>query len=367
MKNLEPLFPEVIVRAEAPIVIAGPCSAETRQQTLSVAEALARGGVKIFRAGVWKPRTRPGGFEGVGEKALTWLREVKEQTGMKVITEVATPDHLRAVLDAGLDGVWLGARTAANPFAVQEIADAFAELPDEERRRPAVLVKNPVSPDLELWVGALQRLYGSGVRRLGAIHRGFSYYSHCPSAYRNAPYWTIPFELRRRFPELPLFFDPSHTGGSRELIAPLSREALDMGFDGLIVEVHNTPENALSDASQQLTPAEFFATVAPLRRGLEDSAEESLRLLREEIDLLDANLLELLGRRMEVSRRIGRVKQESGLSVVQPSRYARLISERTDAGEGLGLSAEFVRRLFAAVHEESVRHQLDKSGHAGED
>ncbi|MDE6311617.1 MAG: bifunctional 3-deoxy-7-phosphoheptulonate synthase/chorismate mutase type II [Muribaculaceae bacterium] len=358
MKNLESLFPDIFLPADAPLVIAGPCSAESREQTLSVAEALARGGVKIFRAGVWKPRTRPGGFEGAGEAALPWLQEVRERTGMRVITEVATADHLHAVLDAGLDAVWLGARTAANPFAVQEIADAFASLPEDERKRLAVLVKNPVSPDLELWIGALQRLYGAGVRRLGAIHRGFSYYSHGPGSYRNAPYWAIPFELRRRFPELPLFFDPSHTGGSREFIAPLSREALDLGFDGLIVEVHCNPDEALSDASQQLTPDEFFETVAKLRRGVEDPTKESLRILREEIDLLDARLLELLGQRMDVSRRIGKVKQASGLSVVQPSRYARLISERTGAGTVLGLSPEFVRRVFAAVHEESVRHQL---------
>lgn len=363
MENLQPLFSDfesLGLCSGAPALIAGPCSAESREQVLAAAEALAAGGVKIFRAGVWKPRTHPGGFEGVGQEALEWLADVRRLTGMRVMTEVATAEHVRAVAAAGLDGIWIGARTSANPFAVQEIADALAALPEEQRSRLAVLVKNPVSPDLELWIGALQRIYGAGVRRLGAIHRGFSFYTSGTSEYRNAPYWPIPIELRRRFPALPLYFDPSHTGGRRELIGPLSRQALDAGFDGLIIEVHPCPDCALSDAAQQLTPAAFFEAVGALSKGVDAPAEESLSVLRDEIDTLDAELLELLRRRMEVSARIGALKRDKGLSVVQPSRYARLIEERMAKGEALGLSPRFVRWLFSAIHDESVRCQMQR-------
>ncbi|MDE6277103.1 MAG: bifunctional 3-deoxy-7-phosphoheptulonate synthase/chorismate mutase type II [Muribaculaceae bacterium] len=359
MKNLRPLFPDLDIAADVPALVAGPCSAESRELTLEAALSLAAGGVRIFRAGVWKPRTHPGGFEGVGEQALPWLKEVQRTTGMKVVTEVATPDHVRAVVRAGLDGIWIGARTAANPFAVQEIADTLASLPQTARDGLAVMVKNPVSPDLELWIGALQRINGAGIRRLGAIHRGFGYYNPGSGApYRNAPYWAIPIELMRRFPELPVFFDPSHTGGRRDLVEPLSREALQMGFRGLIVEVHPEPDAALSDAAQQLTPEQFLHIAAPLRRGADSPSEESLTLLREDIDLIDSELLNLLKRRMDVSRRIGELKKRSGLSVVQPSRYARLIDDRTAAAASLGLSPEFIRKVFANIHEESVKTQL---------
>lgn len=361
MENLRPLFPDLPecgVLPHGPAIIAGPCSAESRGQTLATAEALARGGVRVFRAGIWKPRTRPGSFEGVGDEALPWLKEVRETTGMKVLTEVATPEHVASAVSAGLDGVWIGARTTTNPFAVQDIADALAALPEMERDRLAVLVKNPVNPDLELWIGALQRLYRAGVRRLGAIHRGFSYYAPGPSDYRNAPYWRIPIELHRRFPSLPLFFDPSHTAGVRRYVGPLSAQALEMCFDGLIVEVHCNPDAALSDAAQQLTPDDFLKMAGELRKSAEAPAEASLSILRDEIDALDKELLEVLSRRMDVSRRIGELKREQGLAVVQPSRYARLIDERTARAEALGLPAEFVRGIFSAIHEESVRRQL---------
>lgn len=361
MDDLKPLFPDIASCAlcpGGPVLIAGPCSAETREQTLDTATALAAGGVRIFRAGVWKPRTRPGGFEGVGGPALGWLAEVRGRTGMHVITEVATSAHVRAAVEAGVDGIWIGARTAANPFAVQELADAVATLPRERLDALAVLVKNPVSPDLELWIGALQRLYRAGVRRLGAVHRGFSYYAPGPADYRNAPYWRIPIELRRRMPSLPLFFDPSHTGGRREYIAPLSRQAMDMGFGGLIVEVHRNPDAALSDAAQQLTPDAFFRAVASLRKSTEAPSEAALTLLRDEIDDLDAELLAILRRRMEVSCRIGALKREQGLSVFQPRRYAALIDQRSARAEAIGLSPDFAKGIFSAIHEESVRLQI---------
>lgn len=361
MEDLLPVFPDFdscSLHPGGPFVMAGPCSAESREQTLAAARELAAGGVRVFRAGVWKPRTRPGGFEGIGEPALSWLAEAKALTGMRVLTEVATPGHVRAVVDAGLDGFWIGARTSANPFAVQEIADEVAKLDPARLESLAVFVKNPVSPDLELWIGALQRIYGAGVRRLAAIHRGFSFYAPAPSPYRNAPYWQIPIELKRRFPALPVIFDPSHTGGRRDLIASLSRQALDMGLDGLIVEVHCNPGDALSDSAQQLTPSAFFNVAEPLRRPAEASAEATLSLLRDEIDAVDSELLDLLSRRMDIARRIGEFKRAKGLAVVQPTRYARLIDERSASAEALGLSRDFAKRIFSAVHEESVRQQM---------
>lgn len=361
MEDLLPVFPDFdscSLHPQGPFVMAGPCSAESRARTLDAARALAAGGVRVFRAGVWKPRTRPGGFEGIGQPALAWLAEVKALTGMHVVTEVATPEHVKVVIDAGLDGFWIGARTSANPFAVQEIADAVAALDPARKQSLAVFVKNPVSPDLELWVGALQRIYMAGVRRLAAIHRGFSFYAPTPAPYRNAPYWQIPIELKRRFPALPVIFDPSHTGGRRDLIAPLSRQALDMGFDGLIVEVHCCPDEALSDSAQQLTPQAFFDATGPLRRPAEAPAEATLELLRDEIDAVDADILDLLSRRMAVARRIGELKRTKGLAVVQPARYARLIDERCARAEAGGLSPEFVKHFFSAVHEESVRQQM---------
>ena len=261
--DLKPLF-DAELFGDSPIILAGPCSAESEAQVLEAARALSKEGIKIFRAGVWKPRTKPGGFEGIGSPALSWLRKVKEETGMLTATEVANTRHLEEALAAGIDVLWIGARTSANPFAVQELADIFASLTPERRDSLTVLVKNPVNPDLELWIGALERIYGSGIRRLGAIHRGFSSYGK--HIYRNPPKWRIPIELHRRLPQLPIICDPSHIGGKRELIAPLSQQALDMNFDGLIIESHCHPEEALSDASQQLTPESLGYIVNSLRR-----------------------------------------------------------------------------------------------------
>ncbi len=353
MNDLLPIvFPEIA--AQRPTIIAGPCSAETEEQVLATARALAADGIRIFRAGVWKPRTKPGGFEGVGIEALAWLRRVKRETGMYVATEVATAEHAAAALDAGIDLLWLGARTTANPFAVQEVADAL------RGRDLPVLVKNPVSPDLELWIGALERLRNAGIRRLGAVHRGFS--SLDRGIYRNQPQWSIPIELHRRLPHLTIFCDPSHIGGRRELIAPLSQQAMDLGFDGLIVECHCAPESAWSDKEQQITPA----ALAALRRSLvirrSDEATESLHALRREIDKCDDELLELLARRMRIARDIGRYKKEHAMPVLQAERYNDLLDRRAAQACDLGMERDFIRTLLQAIHEESVRQQMHVLG-----
>lgn len=339
------------VDPKRPVVIAGPCSAETEEQVMATARELAKNGVKIFRAGIWKPRTKPGGFEGVGEQGLAWLRRVKDETGMLVATEVATKQHVNAALDAGVDVLWIGARTSANPFAMQEIADALVgvDVP--------VLVKNPVNPDLELWIGAMQRLYNAGLRRIGAIHRGFSAYGK--HLYRNMPQWHIPIELRRRLPNLTIFCDPSHIGGKRELVAPLSQQAMDMGFDGLIIESHCEPDSAWSDKSQQVTPEvlNFILHTLVVRDSVQTT--ESLALLRQQIDQIDSELLEALSKRMRVSREIGQYKKEHSMPVVQTGRYDDILNSRARSAEELGMSGEFMKVVYQAIHEESVRQQIE--------
>ncbi len=343
-------------RSHGPVIIAGPCSAESLQQVLTTARSLADAGVEYFRAGVWKPRTKPGGFEGIGSAALPWLAEVQRLTGMKAATEVATPRHLEEALAAGIEVVWIGARTSANPFAVQDIADALAALPADRRDALTVLVKNPVNPDLELWIGALERIYRAGVRRLGAIHRGFSSYGK--QLYRNPPMWRIPIELRRRIPGLPIICDPSHIAGSRDLVPHLSQQALDLNFDGLIVESHCTPDLALSDAAQQLTPEALTGMLASLETRANEAEGENLGELRRQIDSLDDELLEILAKRMRIAREIGRYKRENRMSVIQPVRYNDLMQRRVDHGASLDLSPDFVRNVLAAIHEESVRQQI---------
>lgn len=339
----------------SPAIVAGPCSAESRTMVLDTARALAEGGVKVFRAGVWKPRTRPGGFEGIGLPALGWLAEVKAVTGMAVATEVATAAHAVAAAEAGIDILWVGARTSANPFAVQEIADALARM----TVKPAVMVKNPVSPDLELWIGALQRLREAGIDRLGAIHRGFSTYGE--TVFRNRPCWSIPFELRRRIPSLTLLCDPSHIAGRRGLVESVAMKAMDMNFDGLMIECHPCPEDALSDAAQQLTPAALLELTAtlPRRRGGTSEADMHLDSLRERIDAIDESLLAILARRMALTDEIGRYKRSAGLAAVQPARYNEMMRSRISAAAALGLDSEFMRRMLTAIHEESVRRQVD--------
>ncbi len=334
-----------------PFVLAGPCSAETEEQVMNTARCLAKKGCKMFRAGVWKPRTKPGGFEGNGEKALPWLENVKKETGMLVATEVATPEHVELCLKHGIDILWVGARTSANPFAVQALADALkgVDVP--------LLVKNPVNPDLELWIGALERFNNAGVKRLAAIHRGFSSYDK--KIYRNLPMWHIPIELHRRYPALPMICDPSHIGGRRDLIAPLCQQAMDMGFDGLIVEAHCNPDTAWSDASQQITPDVLSYILSLLVVRSETVTTESIKELRFQIDELDNQLMELLAKRMRVCREIGQYKKEHNMTVVQAQRYNDIQSKRGVQGSLCGMSPEFTAHIFELIHEESVRQQIE--------
>ncbi len=348
--ELEPIKLEG-VSEERPLIISGPCSAETEEQVLSTAQQLAQKGVKIFRAGIWKPRTKPGGFEGVGVEGLAWLKEVKEQTGMYVSTEVATPKHVYECLKAGIDILWVGARTTANPFAVQDLADALkgVDIP--------IFVKNPVSPDLELWIGAMERINNAGLKRIGAIHRGFSSYDK--KFYRNLPQWHIPIELRRRIPNLPILCDPSHIGGKRELIAPLCQQAMDLGMDGLIIESHCNPDCAWSDASQQITPEvlDYILNLLVIRS--EHQSTENLRELRSQIDDCDNAIIELLAKRMRVCREIGTFKKEHGMTILQTGRYNEILDKRGAQGSLCGMDSEFVRNVFEAIHEESVRQQME--------
>lgn len=338
------------IDTQRPLIIAGPCSAENENQVLTTARQLAAGGVKIFRAGLWKPRTKPGCFEGVGAKGLPWLQRVRLETGMYIATEVATEQHIDIALDAGFDMLWIGARTSASPFAMQEIANHLrgVDIP--------ILVKNPINPDIELWIGALERLYNAGVRRLGAVHRGFSSYEK--HIYRNKPQWHIPIELRRRIPNLPIICDPSHIGGSREHIAPLSQQAMDMGFDGLIIESHCDPDCALSDASQQVTPHTLVAILSQLVIRNTTQMGETLTELRQQIDNLDNELFSILAERMRVSREIGIYKKNNSMSVLQTQRYDEILSKRIMQATEMGLSNEFVKSVLEAIHEESVQQQV---------
>jgi chorismate mutase len=351
MKELLPLTDNI--HDIKPLVIAGPCSAESESQMLETARGLAASGIKIFRAGIWKPRTHPGGFEGVGAEGLPWLAKVKAETGMLTATEVATPRHAESALSAGVDILWVGARTSANPFAMQELAEAIAAINCDV----PVLVKNPVNPDLELWIGAMQRLYNAGIRRLGAIHRGFSAYGK--HLYRNLPEWRIPIELRRRYPQLPIICDPSHIGGKRELIAPLSQQAMDMGFDGLIIETHCNPDCALSDKAQQITPEALAFILGSLVYREAKPSNEPLADLRREIDRMDTELLDVLDRRMRVSREIGKYKKEHSMPVLQAGRYDDIMRSRVAKAVGMGMSEEFMRTVLSAIHEESVRQQIE--------
>ena len=336
---------------ERPYVIAGPCSAETEEQVMTTAQQLAMKGCHIFRAGVWKPRTKPGGFEGNGEKALPWMKRVKDETGMMIATEVATPEHVELALKYGMDILWVGARTTANPFAMQALADSLkgVDIP--------VLVKNPVNPDLELWIGALERINQAGIKRLGAIHRGFSSYDK--KIYRNLPMWQIPIELHRRIPDLPIFCDPSHIGGSRELIAPLCQQAMDLVFDGLIVESHCEPDKAWSDAKQQVTPdvLDYILSLLVIRD--ETVTTEDITLLRKQIDEIDNQLMELLAKRMRVCREIGQYKKEHNMTVIQTNRYNEILNKRGAQGSLCGMDAMFVKNVFGEIHEESVRQQIE--------
>ncbi|MBR5955409.1 MAG: bifunctional 3-deoxy-7-phosphoheptulonate synthase/chorismate mutase type II [Bacteroidales bacterium] len=336
-----------------PMVIAGPCSAESEDQVMETARGLSELGIHVFRAGIWKPRTHPGCFEGVGVPGLKWMQKVKKELGMKICTEVASEKHVYECIKFGVDMVWVGARSSANPFLMQEIADALkdTDIP--------VLVKNPVNPDLDLWVGALERLNRAGVKKLGVIHRGFS--TSQKILYRNDPGWKIAIELRTRYPELPFFADPSHMAGDRKYLLELSQRALDLGLDGLMVESHCDPSCALSDAKQQLTPADLGRMLGEIivRDNDSDSLEykENIDQLRAQIDVIDENLLFLLKNRMEVSRKIGQYKKEHNIAILQTARWDSILAAMVAKGKEYDLSEEFVTAFFNAIHEASVQTQ----------
>ena len=349
MNDIQPIaLPGIDPRR--PLVIAGPCSAETEEQVIETARALAAEGVRIYRAGLWKPRTKPGGFEGVGAAGIPWLQRVKRETGMYTATEVATREHVDMALRGGVDLLWIGARTAANPFAMQEIADALrgTDVP--------VLVKNPVSPDLELWIGAIERIHNAGIRRLGAIHRGFT--SIDRSLYRNHPMWAIPIELHRRLPKLEIFCDPSHIGGKRELIAPLCQQAMDLSLDGLMIESHCNPDAAWSDAAQQITPdvLDYVLNLLVIRESTQTT--ENLSALRRQIDGIDEQVLELLAKRMRISKEIGVYKKEHNMPILQSPRYSEILENRSDMGQQMDLNTDFIKKILSLIHEESVRQQM---------
>lgn len=360
--NLIPVSEWGFFTLPKPMVIAGPCSAESEEQVMETARGLNELGIHVYRAGIWKPRTHPGSFEGIGVPGLKWLQRVRRELGMKVCTEVASERHVFECIKHGVDMLWIGARTSANPFLMQEIADALqdTDIP--------VLVKNPVNPDIDLWIGALERLNGAGVRKIGVIHRGFS--SSEKGKYRNNPGWNLAVELRTRYPELPFFADPSHMGGAREYLLELSQRALDLGLDGLMIESHCNPSVALSDARQQVTPAQLRELLGQItvREHQSDSSDYNERLaqLRARIDVIDENLLDVLRQRMDVSRAIGECKKENNVAIVQASRWDAVLADMTAKGAALGLPENFVRDVFNAIHEASVSKQNEIMADAGE-
>ncbi|WP_282134184.1 bifunctional 3-deoxy-7-phosphoheptulonate synthase/chorismate mutase type II [Seonamhaeicola maritimus] len=336
-----------------PLVIAGPCSAETEEQVLKIAHELKDTDVTYFRAGIWKPRTRPGMFEGVGALGLKWLQKVKEETGMKICTEVANAAHVKLALEHDVDLLWIGARSTVSPFIMQEIADAL-----EGTDKP-VLIKNPVNPDLALWLGGIERIYSSGVKNIGAIHRGFSTYEK--TKFRNNPNWQMAIEFQNKFPDIPLINDPSHITGKRDMVFDVSQIALDLNFDGLMIETHHDPENAWSDAAQQVTPNSLVQIMRDLKVKKEADAEAeynaALNNLRAQIDIVDHEIIELLGKRMIVSDGIGKLKKEKNVAVLQSKRWNEILGRIILEGQEHGLSEEFILKMFKAVHQESINHQ----------
>lgn len=334
-----------------PILIAGPCSAESEEQMLETAVQLARIGCKIFRAGAWKPRTKPGGFEGNGEMALSWLERVKHETDMLVATEVATPHHVELALKHKVDIFWIGARTTSNPFAVQELSDALrgVDIP--------VLVKNPVCPDLGLWIGAFERLNKAGIKKLAAVHRGFSVYGE--SAFRNAPMWNIPIELHRLIPSLPIICDPSHMGGRRDLILQISQQAMDLCYDGLMIESHCNPDTALTDMKQQITPASLGNIMAKLNIRSGEPVEKELAEYRIQINEFDENIVRTLANRMEICHRVAQYKAKHGLAALQSKRYDELLQKWNAWSYKYRLSHNFTQHLFSLIHAESVSEQME--------
>ncbi len=336
-----------------PLTIAGPCSAETEEQVLKIAHELKDSKVTVLRAGIWKPRTRPGNFEGVGALGLKWLQKAKQETGLLIATEVANKDHVKLALEHDVDILWIGARTTVSPFIVQEIADAL------EGTDKIVLVKNPVNPDLGLWLGAIERFYAKNIKNLGVIHRGFSTYEK--TNYRNIPEWQIVVELQNRFPDLPLICDPSHIAGRRDTIFEISQTALDLNFDGLMIETHYDPDNAWSDAQQQITPTTLIKIIKDLkmRKVTDNEADyrKALTTLRTQIDIIDHQLIETLNKRMGISTKIGQLKKDKNVAVLQNRRWNEILGRMILEGEKFQLSEEFVLKIFKAIHQESINHQ----------
>ncbi len=336
-----------------PLTIAGPCSAETKEQVLTIAHQLKDTKTTVFRAGVWKPRTRPGSFEGIGAIALPWLQQVKKETGLLIAIEVANASHVKLALEYNIDILWLGARTTVNPFAVQEIADAL------QGTDKIVWVKNPVNPDLELWIGGVERLYKAGITKLGVVHRGFSTYKK--TAYRNPPNWQIPIDFKSRFPNIPIINDPSHICGKRDCIEQVSQTALDLQFDGLMIETHHNPDNAWSDAKQQITPKELDSIISRLTVRAKNfktpEALDKLAFLRKEINSIDKQLIETLAERMKIVHQIAEVKKKRNVAVLQTKRWNEVITKMSQIALAYNLDVEFAKRLFKEVHQESIRQQ----------
>lgn len=352
--DIVPLYEWGMFTEPRPSVVAGPCSAESEEQVMETAKGLKEMGINVYRAGIWKPRTHPGSFEGAGTPGLKWLQKAKKEYGLKIATEVASEKHVFECLKFGVDLVWLGARTTANPFLVQEIADALkdTDIP--------VLVKNPVNPDLDLWIGALERLNRAGIKKLGVIHRGFSTFEKIQ--YRNDPQWQVAIELRSRHPELPFFVDPSHMAGCKDFIQEISQRSLDLGFEGLMIESHCNPSVALSDAKQQLTPAELSDLLykqITVRDADSDAKEwkENIDQLRAKIDIIDENILYTLGSRMKISRQIGEYKKSNNIAILQTSRWDAVLAKVVAKGKEYGLPENFITDVFNAIHEASVEAQ----------
>lgn len=352
--EITPLFDWIDTQGK-PLVIAGPCSAESEEQLLQTAKEIAKiPQVQVFRSGLWKPRTRPGEFEGVGNKGLKWLQNVKKETGLKLAIEVAKPEHVEKALEHDIDIVWIGARTVVNPFSVQEIAEAL------KGNNIPVLVKNPINPDLKLWIGAIERVYDTGINNIAAVHRGFHYFEKSP--FRNAPMWEIPIELKRIAPSLPIITDPSHICGNRELIPTISQKALDFEMDGLMIESHINPDSALTDASQQLTPDTLKTLLNNLViRGKTIDTEffSKFEELRTEIDKLDGELLQILANRLKIIDEIGQFKKENHITILQMKRWVGILEDRLAQGTHLGIKKEFLQALLALIHEESIQRQSD--------
>lgn len=344
---------ETVCKSTEPLVIAGPCSAETPEQVMETAKELsADGRVNLLRAGIWKPRTRPNSFEGVGAIGLSWLVDAGKEIGLPTTTEVANRHHAEAALEAGIDVLWLGARTTVNPFAVQEIADVLkgVDIP--------VMVKNPVNPDLALWMGAFERLSKSGINQMLAIHRGFSTYSK--TRYRNVPNWELPLDFISQCPDIPMICDPSHIAGRRDLLQEVSQKAMDLNYRGLMIETHPSPDNAWSDAKQQITPAGLttLLTALTLRKAQpDDEVKQGLEEIREKIAVLDDNLFDLLAKRMELAREVGAYKRENNITIFQQEHWSKMISQRLSKSENYGLTSKFIRQAIEAIHQESIRHQ----------